>query len=309
MKRSMFLAAAFSTALTGTAAAVEWGSVPGKDVILLYPGQTSWEWVLTASDHSGATKFREGKNCKECHAGEEKTMGDLLVSGKKKEATPIAGKPGSAVVNVKFAHDGDKLHVRFEFAEGAQPDAKMDPAFPTKIAMMINDGKVVEANRAGCWGTCHDDATQMTSADGKERTKYLARSRAKIARTGGGDDLKPAEELGKIRADGGYLEYWQARLKPGAPAGAVDGVILEKREESKQPAVAAEAAFAGGKWTVTLSRKMAQGAPYKDIVAGKPYTVGFALHAGHAAKRFHYVSFEHTLVLDQGAADFVAAKK
>ena len=27
----------------------------------------SFEWALTQTDHSGAKKFREGKNCKDCH--------------------------------------------------------------------------------------------------------------------------------------------------------------------------------------------------------------------------------------------------
>ena len=44
----------------------------------------------------------------------------------------------------------------------------------------------------------------------------------------------------------------------------------------------------------------------KDIAPGKTFTLGFALHAGHTAKRFHYVSFERTLMLDDGSADFVA---
>ena len=28
-------------------AAIDWASVPGKDVVLFYPGQASWEWALT----------------------------------------------------------------------------------------------------------------------------------------------------------------------------------------------------------------------------------------------------------------------
>ena len=32
-------------------------------------------------------------------------------------------------------------------------------------------------------------------------------------------------------------------------------------------------------------------------------------YSGHTAKRFHYVSFERSLVLDQGSADFVATKQ
>ena len=48
---------------------------------------------------------------------------------------------------------------------------------------------------------------------------------------------------------------------------------------------------------------------HKDFVPGKTYNLGFAIHAGRTAKRFHYVSFERTLVLDSGMADFVVVKK
>jgi cytochrome c-type protein NapC len=61
---------------------------------------------------------------------------------------------------------------------------------------------------------------------------------------------------------------------------------------------------------VVLSRKLKLGDPVrKDIVPGRAYTVGFALHEAHAAHRFHHVSFEHTLVLDSGEADFVVIKQ
>ncbi len=289
--------------------AVDWAKVPGKDVTLMYPGQSSYEWVLTPSEHSGGFKIREGKNCHECHTGEEDTMGNLLVSGKKNEPAPIAGKPGFVKASVKFAHDDKNMYVHLDFAPGTQPDAKMDAANETKVTMIINDGGVAESNRFGCWAACHDDAATMPSAAGAERTKYLLKTHAKVGRQGGGDELKPADELAKLKAAGYELEYWQARLNPGAKAVAVAGTIFDKREELKTSAVTADATFAGGAWSVTLTRPLVAGAPYKDLVAGKTYTIGFAIHAGHTARRFHYVSFERTLVLDQGAGDFVATKQ
>lgn len=291
------------------ALALDWASVSGKEVTLLYPGQSSFEWVLTQSDHSGGPKFKGGKNCFECHTGEEKTMGANLVNGKKNEPAPIAGKPAFLAATVKVAHDADKLYVHLDFAPGAQPDAKMDLKYDTKVTMMLSDGKVALSDRAGCWAACHDDLTDMASAGGATRTKYLMASRNKITRQGGGDDLKPAADLDKARADGVYLEYWQALLNPGAPAVSNAFTVLEKREDIKANAVTAEASFANGAWSVTLSRKLKAGAPYKDVEAGKTYTIGFAIHGGHTAKRFHYVSFEQSLVLDQGTADFVAAAK
>lgn len=37
------------------AAGIDWNSVPGKEVALFYPGQSSWERSLTPDDMSGAT--------------------------------------------------------------------------------------------------------------------------------------------------------------------------------------------------------------------------------------------------------------
>ena len=288
------------------AGAVDWNAVQGKDVTMFYPGQASWEWVLTPTSHSGAPVFREGKNCHECHKGEEKRMGDTIVSGKKLEPNPIAGKPGSITANIKMAHDANTFYVRFEFPDPPVVGEKMDPANAVKVTMMLNDGKVVEANRAGCWGTCHEDMVFMPHApQGKEVTKYLMRSRVKMTAEGG-PDLKPADELAKLKADGQDLEYWQARLNPGKPAAAEDGFVLEKRDFNPSTTVSVDGKLEGGKWVVILSRKLAAPAPYKQLVAGKPYTVGFAIHSGHAAKRFHYVSFEQSLVLDGAGADFVA---
>lgn len=292
--------------------AVDWGSVQGKDVVLFYPGQASWEWALTQSDHSGAKKFREGKDCTECHKQEEGDIGAKIVSGKKLEPNPIAGKPGSVTVNVKTANDGDKLYVHFEWTEPASAGGnKMDADVKTRVTMMLDDGHVTEATRAGCWGTCHDDAEGMASAAaGKEITKYLAQSRTKVTRSGGGENFKPQAELDKLLSDGVYMEYWQASIANDNSATPVDGYILDKRHKNDTPAVAVQAEFNNGKWSVTLSRKLTgAGAHHKDVTAGKTYSVGFAIHADNVKHRYHYVSLRHTLALDQGSADFVAVKK
>ena len=295
-----------------SAYAIDWGSVQGKDVVLFYPGQASWEWVLTQSDHSGAKKFREGKDCTECHSKEESDIGAKIVSGKKLEPKPIAGKPGSLTVNVKMAHYDEKLYVHFEWTEPPSVGGdKMDPDVKARVTMMLDDGHVTEAKRAGCWGTCHDDAEGMASATaGKEITKYLAQSRTKVTRSGGGENFKPQAELDKLLSDGVYMEYWQAKIANDNSASPVDGYILDKRHQNDTPAVATQAEFNGGKWSVTLSRKLTAAGPHhKDIAAGNTYSIGFAVHADNVKHRYHYISLRNTLVLDQGTADFVAVKK
>ncbi len=304
LKRALIFAAVLMS-LSMRAEAVDWTRVAGKDMVLLYPARMSWELLLTQFDHSGANKFREGKNCRGCHENDAQASGELLVADKNSEPSPIAGKPGFVKANVKAAHDAERIYIRIEFDPGKQPDAGMDKDFATKVAVMLDDGKVLEAGRAGCWAACHDDLARMPSGADHDTTKYLARSRVAMTRTGGAQ-IKPAPDLAQARAEGAYLEYWQARLNSGAAPQVAAGTVLEKREELTPPMVAVEASETGGKWAVVFSRKLIAGAPYKDIVPGKTYAIGFSIHAGHTSKRFHYVSFEKTLTLDKGPADLVA---
>ncbi len=297
--------------MTPAAWAIDWQAVPAKEITLFYPGQTPWEWQLTQNDHSGAQKFREGKLCHECHNGEEVKMGDLLVSGKKAEPEPIKGKAGTVKLSVQMAHDGERIHVRLQW-DATKADEKRFPDYQASVAMMFDDGTVKSATRAGCWGTCHDDLVTMPSAPaGKELTKYLAVSRTKLTRKGGDENYKPQAELDKLLAEGEFLEYWQAHLNPGQPPKPVSGYVLDKRHVDDPPVVSEEGSICTNcqKWTVVFNRPLKVSTPgHKDIVPGKTYTVGFAVHGYYTDRRFHYVSFEKTFRLDEGEADFIAKK-
>lgn len=291
------------------ALAIDWDSVAGKDVTLFYPGQASWEWVLTQSSHSGAKKFRGGKNCRGCHDGEQATIGDLIVSGKKLEPAPIMHKRGSIPAHVQVAHDAERLYFRLEWFEQALNGFPvMDPDYEAKVTVMLDDGAVAEATRAGCWGACHDDAYGMVSAqEGQDLKKYLARSRTRVTRSGGGLNFASDADLAALAEQGVFLEYWQARLNHDAAAVAAMGSILKDRNDAPSDEVSAESSYAHGKWTVVLSRPLATSAARsKALVPGKTYTVGFAVHDAYAGRRFHHVSFEYSLVIDSGEADFVA---
>jgi hypothetical protein len=301
------------------AAGVDWGGIAGKDVVLFYPGQASWEWALTPSDMSGADDFRKGKNCGVCHIGEEKDMGAQIVTGKTRtfksgekpsiEPTPIPGKPGFITSTVKVANDGTNLYIHIDFNEGMQPDAKQDPAYATKVTVMFDDGAVSEANRGGCFAACHDDSAGMASAAGATRTMYLPRTRAKMTRQGGGDALKPVADLDKLKVDGYQLEFWQAMLNPGQPAKAGTEIVFDKRSVPSPSIVSAQATQSGGVWSVTLIRPLVAALPFTSIVPGNTYYLAFAIHSGHTAHRFHYVSYERTLAINSGNADLVAVKR
>lgn len=289
--------------------AVDWSAVKGMDIVLFAPGEASWEWVLTESDHSASKSVRGGANCRECHEGEEEKIGTLIASGKKLEPNPIAGRPGSIKVNVKAAHDKENLFIRLEWRGAPQESGqKMDPKFQTKVALMFSDGTVKESRIAGCWGACHDDATDMASAQkDKKITKYLFASRTKVTRQGGGENFKPGPELEKLLATNTFLELWRAKLNPNQPAVAVDGYVLDKRTQRDTPTIKAESQYANGKWTVVLSRKLKQpGTGYLGLEEGKVLYFGVAIHDNYTEDRYHHVSFGYTLAMGKGKADVVA---
>lgn len=314
--RRIALAAGLLVASTSVLA-VDWDAVDSHNITLFSPGQASFEWVMTQTDHSGAGRFREGRNCMHCHDGEQKDIGDLIVAaegrGAKLEPKPMGaqGKPGTIDLNVKTAHDGERLYMRLQWQEVTYGGDKIDPDTAARVTVMLDDGTVREASRAGCWGACHDDAIGMASAQaGADLTKYLFASRSSVARSGGGENYKPDADLQDLLSKGMYLEYWQARLNHGQPAKAIEGYILEKRHEQDAKQVSAEASFENGAWTVVLSRPLkATGGHHKDIVPGKEYNLGFAVHNHHTDHRFHHVSLEYTLALDQGDASLIAKKQ
>ncbi len=310
--------AALLASTAAQAAGVDWATVPGKQVELFYPGQSSWEWALTPSDMSGADDFRKGKDCAVCHIGEEKDMGPQIVTGTPRkfktgekpsiEPNPIANKPGAIAATAKVAVDAGNLLVHLDFDEGTQPDAHQDATYATKVTIMFDNGKVPEANRGGCWAACHDDSTGMASSQGATRTMYLPRTRAKLSRQGGGDTLAAADQLSKLNADGYQLEYWQALLNPGQPAKAATEIVFDKRAPAGNSIVTAEAKQTGTAWSVTLSRPLTAPAPLSSLTPGGTYHIAFAIHSGHTAQRFHYVSYERSLKLSTGGAELTEAK-
>ncbi len=297
------------------ALALDWEAVYGEDIILFSPGQASWEWVLTESDHSAAPSVRREKSCKDCHGGEEKDIGKLIASGKKLEPTPIEGRRGFLRLNVKAVVDDDRLYVRLAWAGlPRSPDRKMDPDYQSKVALMFTDGTVKSAESAGCWGACHNDMIGMPDAkEDQDLTKYLFASRTEITRSGGGENYKSDGELEQLLSEGRFLELWRAKLNPGEPAAAVDGYVLDKRHENEAPAISAisaESEFRDGEWVVVLSRKLSQsGKGYLPFVSGEVYSIGFSVHEDFTAGRFHYVSLEYTLGIDNLEADIVAERQ
>jgi hypothetical protein len=88
---------------------------------------------------------------------------------------------------------------------------------------------------------------------------------------------------------------------------AVRGYLLEHRHEDAGSPVAGTAFLDGDTWEMTITRPLAaSGTGQIAIEEGKVYTIGFALHDDHSAARFHHVSLDLRLALDNPAVEINA---
>lgn len=312
---------------------VDWAAVPSTDLTLFYPGQASFEWVQNGKQHGGARPLTKGGDqCTTCHAKELEAIGGKVVAGgggKKDELepTPIPGKPGILSATVKATHDADNMYVQLSWADSGHNPApfvdggKMDPENQVKVAMMITGDSVELGSQAGCWATCHADNTYMPFDPGADAiaandtvaaqlqaqgsiTKYLSQSRTKIEikgkrgkAQGGWDKMKSPEEIEQLLADGTFMDL----MRVYADGSASNGYLLERRVENEGE-ISASASLSGGMWTVTFARPLAGAVGDIALEPGKTYTVGFAIHDDFSSARFHHVTLNTTMALDNADA-------
>jgi len=327
-------AAAIQTA-AASAGGLDWSGVPSTDVVLLYPGQASLEWVLNGKDHGGGRAVRRaGDPCGECHKTEQADMGQRIVTGEKAEPTPIPGKRGSIKLAVQAQHDGTNVTFRFQWPDAPHTPApfaeggKMDPKNQVKLAVMMDDGKVEDAQQLGCWVTCHHDSRMMPdhpkadalAGDVAKRidaahgvSKYTKGSRTKLEYKGKGgkprgawDKLIDQADLDAKMAEGAFMDLF--RFTSGD--GIEEGYVLANRVLEKTDKISGAGAAADGTWTVTLTRPLKAIRPGGvTLEPGKTYTVGIAIHDDYTAARFHHVSLEYNLALDSKEAEINVVKK
>lgn len=195
----------------------------------------------------------------------------------------------------------------------------MDPDNQIKVAMMVTGTGIEFGEQVGCWATCHADNTYMPfapdgeaiAASGDVATqlqatdtiiKYLSESRTAIEikgrrskPLGGWDKLESMEQVEQYLADGTYMDL----LRVYADGSSSNGYIMERRIENDGEMAAEASMSPDGTWTVIFSRPLVSGAPGDvPLKAGKTYTVGFAIHDDYATARFHHVTLNTSLALD-----------
>ncbi len=326
-------APASDTSASSGGSGIDWSGIEAAEFTVFYPGQASMEWVMKGSDHGGKRAFMTGDRCFECHEDEEVDIGELIVSGEKVEPTPIPGKRGSILVNVKAAHDADKLYMQFQWEDGEHnpipfaDGGKMDAENQIKLAIMLTDDieedpKVEFAERSGCWQSCHHDVNYMphqpaegTTSDRLDMsngfTKYLKESRTSIEiegkdgkKRGGWDKLKSDDEIQALLDSGAFMDL--LRYKSGTGE-SEDGYILAERVMSGGQGVDFTGTLQDGIWTVEMTRKLTSDQPGDISMAlDQWYNIGFAIHDDYSSSRFHHVSLGLKLGFDDEDADINA---
>lgn len=317
----------------GPDAAIDWSKSTPLTVTMFYPGQASFEWVQNGKTHGGARPVTKGGDkCSTCHAKELANMGQKIVTGEKAEPTPIPGKRGSIDASLQATHDGENLYLRLQFQAGPHnpvpfvDGGKMDPENPVKVAMMILGNGIEYGEQAGCWVTCHNDNRYMPDAPDEAGiaaagdvaarlgatdyvSKYIAESRTEIELKGRGgkplggwDKLKAEGEIAAYLDGGTYMDLLRAN-----PTGGSNGHILEARHGDDEAQIETSLTLDGDTWTAVIKRPLDTGAAGDiKIEPGKVYTVGFAVHDDFTAARFHHVSMDWRLGLDDAGVEINA---
>ncbi len=191
-------------ALAADPATIDWSKIPAKSITLFYPGQSTYDWLLSPDHKKGDKQVAQGKACLSCHEGDEADIGNKLVKGGPLEPTPIAGKNGTLPLSVQAAHDKEFVYFRMQWKSQMNREGRMHdyvrfdgkewksygsyrshekvrsgaepPLYEDRVAIMLDDGKVERFAQQGCWLTCHNgmrDAPKMAGKDAVKKHPFL----------------------------------------------------------------------------------------------------------------------------------------
>ena len=180
---------------------INWGEIPVAEFRLFYPGQTSWDWLISPQKgftHPGSPVIKAGVSCRTCHkrggtAPDEEALGKKLVVKGRAENDPIEGKRPIIDLRVKAAYDDQDIYFWFQWETdepgvyhnvmrfdgkkwvsygGAKPDEKLG-LYEDRITLLLgykqgspgyvtaDAGVTYGFQSAGCFITCHDSMREM----------------------------------------------------------------------------------------------------------------------------------------------------
>jgi len=106
---------------------------------------------------------------------------------------------------------------------------------------------------------------------------------------------------------------WTTYLAPftaACPTTILSGSILAQRNLAKSDKMTGNGVLKDGVWTVTITRPLKSDQPGAvSFEPGQTYTMGVAIHDDYTSARFHHVSLERKLALDNPEAEINVVKK
>ena len=260
--------------------------VSHRAITLFYPGMADSDWLLQG--HPGSQPLRQGRNCQQCHRGEEAGMGAAQASG----FTPV-----SREVTVAFSSHADQMTITLGW-DGAQDD--------TDIALMWDDGGNDAFRRGGCFAACHSDLTGMSRDRGQQTEKYLWASRLQQQRIGQPSVVRDSTELETLLAAGDFVELWRVRLATGEIDTAT---LLADLSWETTNLIQINKTYKDGHWTVTLTAPLDDTKLLKPFTSEGKYTFGVALHGAGNPGGKHWVSLPMTLSFAGDETDFMVEQQ
>jgi predicted CXXCH cytochrome family protein len=275
----------FTHAATIPGPAVPPTAVASKEITLFYPGIADSDWLL--HKHPGSQPLRQGRNCQQCHRGEEAQMGKVQAG---------QFEPASRRVRVSFARDTDagQLLITLQW-RGAENDRS--------IALMWGDGGNEAFTRAGCFAACHSDLPGMSQDRGQQTSKYLAVSRTQQHGIGQPSVVRDPAALEQLMAAGEFVEMWRIQLHNPTVEKAL---VLEGVQWQAAKLIWINKQYSDGQWTVAVRRGMTNNGTDKKFLSNKKYTFGIALTGVASTPAKHWVSLPMTLSFDGDDTDFIA---
>lgn len=167
----------------------DWSAVPTQNITLFYPGQSSYEWLLSKEHKRADKKVAEGDSCVSCHEGEDAEIGNKMVTGERLDPMPVEGKQATIELAAQLAYDDANAYFRFQwktlndYPGEAHPfnrftgegwkhhgypkldqvvqDGSQPGIYEDRLSMLIDDGSVPNYAALGCWLSCHDGQRDM----------------------------------------------------------------------------------------------------------------------------------------------------
>ncbi len=313
----------------GRAEGIHWNDVASSNIVLFYPGVTSWEF-LTSDDHRLGSRDikRVRKECKHCHLSRE---GDLdlkandIAAGTIRmkrshnafEPEPIPGKAGIMHADIRAAYDSKYLYIRVEWSSkgGAWHQKKAPDSIPDRVSMQLN-ARDTHFKKYGCFINCHNDLYTMPNSPSKQEVarnpyyKKLGRDDVRLYTFYTRDTWnkrKPQKELDEKLKESGVTDL-RSIVFEDRKAEPENGWIFDDRkwQDVKDDSFGA---WTNGTYMAIFKVKLNSTDPYDvKLSDGDVVSVGFAIHDEGVKKRKHYVSFPYTIGLGADKADIKAVK-